>query len=74
MDERLVNYCKVKIRTHVESIQRIREIQSDLETGKMSRQEAKLCIEEEEQIIQQQLKTFRDFYELSEEEVEVADG
>ena len=74
MDDRLVNYCKIKIRTHVESIQRIREIQSELESGKMSYQEAKLCIEEEEQIIQQQLKTFRDFYELSEKEVEVADG
>lgn len=74
MDDKLSQYLRVKIRTHVEAIARIREIQHEMESGRMSMQEAKVCIEEEEQLVRQQLKTFRDFYDLSEEDVEAFDG
>lgn len=74
MEDKLDQYIRVKIKTHLESIDRIREIQNDVVVGKLSMQEAKLSIDEEEESVRQQLKMFRDFYDLSDEDVKISDG
>lgn len=74
MENKIDQYLRIKIKTHMESIERIREIQNDVITGKLSMQEAKLSIDEEEESVRQQLKTFRDFYDLSDKDVKVSDG
>jgi len=74
VESKLDQYIRVKIKTHMESIERIHEIQNDVVTGKLSMQEAKLSIDEEEESVRHQLKMFRDFYDLSDEDVKVSDG
>jgi len=74
VENKIDQYLRIKIKTHMESIERIREIQNDVITGKLSMQEAKLSIDEEEESVRQQLKTFRDFYDLSDKDVKVSDG
>jgi len=70
MSNKLNQFLQVKVKTHLEAIARIREIQQDVVNGKMSIQEATVCIHEEEEISRSQLKAIRDFYELSVEEAE----
>lgn len=74
VETKLDQYIRVKIKTHRESIERIREIQDDVVSGKLSMQEAKLSIDEEEDSVRHQLKTFRDYYDLSDEDVKISDG
>lgn len=74
MDDRLTKYCRMKIKTHMTAIGHIREIQQDVIAGKMSLQEAKLAITDEEECCKHQLKVFQEFYELTAENLEVLNG
>lgn len=74
MEDKIKQYLRVKHKTHVESIHRIREIHQDMLAGKLSLQEAKVCIDEEEESVANQLQAIRDFLEMTEEDMRSLDG